>query len=62
MIDILFTLGQILCALAYVYGAYLVITHVASTGLRVPRRPEHDEIRPDPEENEIWKRYRHLDS
>ena len=60
--EILFTLGQILCALAYVYGAYLVITHAASMGLGLPRRPELDEVRPDPEEGDIWKRYQRFDS
>lgn len=59
MMEILFTVGQILCALAYVYGAYLVITHAGSIGLRPPRGPGDDEMHP--EENETWKKYRHVD-
>jgi hypothetical protein len=58
MMEILFTVGQILWAVALAYGAYLVLTHAGSLGLRLPGRAEHDEMRPDLEKNEIWKKYR----
>jgi hypothetical protein len=58
MMEILFTVGQILWAVALVYGAYLVLTHAGSLGLGLPGRPEHDEMRPDLKENELWKKYR----
>jgi hypothetical protein len=55
MMDILFALGQILCAFAFVCGAYLVMTQV---GIGLAPGSEDDDS-PDGADN--WKR-RYFDS
>ena len=57
MLEILFSCAQGVCVAAYVYGAYLVIKHVAgghSLAAPTPRRPPP---RADDDDGVLWQRY-----
>jgi len=61
MAEILFAGGQIVCIAGYLYGAWLVLSHAASTA--TPARAGN-ELPPgaDAEERAVWERYLACDS
>ena len=57
MLEILFTVGQIVSVAGYLYGAWLVISHAVITGSRHPEMREEFPLHVEREEREAWKSY-----
>ena len=56
MLDFLFTCGQVLCLIGYLYGAYLEIRY--GDAFRPTERHKHKRVAPGPEADEqrLWHR------